>query len=269
MVCTGCGQDKPTKARGMCAACYTHWQKYGTTERVRTRGQKGGPCSVEGCTNTAHGRGLCHMHLRRERKTGSLADPRENQPAPLTHHRLYPQWIDYQRTNNPRPVVPEWKASFETFLAGVGQRPSDRHRLYRIDKTKPMGPGNFEWRLALVEKQEGESALDYNKRYRRAHRETYGTDYHANQLRSRYDISFETYQEMLKAQEHKCALCGQPETELRGGIKKGLAVDHDHKTGKVRALLCTACNTGLGKFKDDISLLAAAIAYLQKHSTAA
>lgn len=262
MICTGCGEDKPVKARGLCAACYTHLQKYGTTQRVK---MKRGMCTVEGCEKAAHGRGLCHMHLRRERTTGTLADPRIGKPEPLTHHPLYPQWIDFQRSRNPRPVVSEWKDDFEIFLAGVGTRPTKRHRLYRRDKDLPMGPGNFEWRLALVEKEPGEDKAAYEKRYRQAHRVAYHTDHHTSELQRRYGITSYDHQEMFQAQGGVCAICGNPETDTRKGTVKGLAVDHDHRTKKVRALLCTACNTGLGKFRDDPDLLIKAIAYLAKH----
>lgn len=266
MICTGCNEDKPTKARGLCAACYQQWQKTGSTVRTRTRGLKGKPCIVEGCDKIAHGRGLCHMHLQRERKTGILADPRLNQPAPESQHPLYPQWIDFHRARNPRPVVPEWKASFQVFLEGVGTRPSKRHRLYRKDKDLPMGPDNFEWRLALLEKEEGETAIAYNKRYRRAHREFYGTDYHNSALQRKYNITTYDLHAMAAAQNHCCAICGEKEKEMRNGLTKHLAVDHDHKTGAVRALLCTSCNKGLGHFKDDIDRMLAAVAYLRKHA---
>lgn len=54
-----------------------------------------------------------------------------------------------------------------------------------------------------------------------------------------------------------CAICG------RSGGKH--EVDHDHKTGKVRGILCSRCNNGLGQFLDNITLLKKAITYLEKH----
>lgn len=46
-------------------------------------------------------------------------------------------------------------------------------------------------------------------------------------------------------------------------VKGSLSVDHDHETGEVRGLLCNLCNTGLGKFKEDPSLLTKAASYLK------
>lgn len=50
------------------------------------------------------------------------------------------------------------------------------------------------------------------------------------------------------------------------GITANLVKDHDHDTGKARDWLCDSCNTGLGRFKDNIGLLEKAITYLRKHS---
>ena len=57
----------------------------------------------------------------------------------------------------------------------------------------------------------------------------------------------------------KCNICGT----LKG--KRNHALDHNHKTGKFRGILCMSCNTGLGMFKDDARLLLLAIDYLEKY----
>ena len=61
-------------------------------------------------------------------------------------------------------------------------------------------------------------------------------------LRIKYGITREQYFEMLEEQGYKCAICGKPR-ELHS---RNFAVDHNHKTGKVRGLLCDGCNYGVG-----------------------
>lgn len=73
------------------------------------------------------------------------------------------------------------------------------------------------------------------------------------------------YDTMYAAQDGVCAICRQPETKMVNGKVRRLCIDHDHKTGLVRRLLCNDCNYGLGCFKDDPALLEAAIAYLRTH----
>lgn len=63
----------------------------------------------------------------------------------------------------------------------------------------------------------------------------------------------------LLAQHELCAVCGTDEWG-----KKGPQVDHCHATGRVRGVLCTSCNTGLGHFRDRVDLLEAAIVYLRR-----
>lgn len=75
-----------------------------------------------------------------------------------------------------------------------------------------------------------------------------------------YKISLEEYNNMLAKQEKKCLICGKKEED-----KKHLAVDHNHKTGEVRGLLCSACNIALGGFNDSIDLLNKACDYLKKY----
>lgn len=79
----------------------------------------------------------------------------------------------------------------------------------------------------------------------------------------RYGIDLSTYNLMLDSQDGHCACCPtKPGAENMG---RGLAVDHDHVTGRVRGLLCGKCNSMLGYAKDDRVLLLTAIDYLEKH----
>lgn len=81
-------------------------------------------------------------------------------------------------------------------------------------------------------------------------------------LTRRYNISIEEYNNKVEAQHNCCAICGIH----RNFQKKDLAVDHCHKTGKVRSLLCNKCNTILGQADDDIALLEKIISYLKRYS---
>lgn len=80
-------------------------------------------------------------------------------------------------------------------------------------------------------------------------------------LQRNYGITLEDYEKLWKAQGHVCAICLQ---ECNRSNSTRLCVDHCHKTGRVRGLLCFNCNVGLGKFKDDPELLQAALIYLEK-----
>lgn len=83
-------------------------------------------------------------------------------------------------------------------------------------------------------------------------------------LKFKYGISEEDLDKMHEEQGGSCAICS---TELlyNGNGFTGASIDHDHATGKVRGLLCGHCNGALGKFKDNVDTLQAAINYLRKH----
>jgi hypothetical protein len=81
-----------------------------------------------------------------------------------------------------------------------------------------------------------------------------------------YRLSRGRYAEMLESQGGRCAVCGDAESARFNGRVKRLAVDHDHVTGRVRALLCQRCNTVIGAAHEDTGLLAKAIAYLERHA---
>ncbi|WP_159083913.1 endonuclease VII domain-containing protein [Nocardioides terrigena] len=78
-----------------------------------------------------------------------------------------------------------------------------------------------------------------------------------------YGLSHDDYLAMHDEQGGVCAICHEPEGMTYKGKPKALCVDHDHETGKVRGLLCAACNFALGKFRDNPALLRAAADYLE------
>lgn len=79
-------------------------------------------------------------------------------------------------------------------------------------------------------------------------------------LQYHYEVTKENYEAVLQAQGGVCAICRRLEVTAR---TKRLVVDHDHKTGALRALLCHRCNCALGYFKDDIALFIRAVSYLE------
>ncbi len=84
-------------------------------------------------------------------------------------------------------------------------------------------------------------------------------DIHATwKLRNRYGITLKQKKELLQIQENKCKICA---IEL---TIKSACIDHNHKTGKIRGILCNHCNNGLGCFKDNCSLLKRALEYLNE-----
>jgi hypothetical protein len=80
-----------------------------------------------------------------------------------------------------------------------------------------------------------------------------------------YGLSRDEYAAILWAQGGVCAICRRPETaRTKDGRPRPLAVDHDHKTGVIRGLLCTSCNTLLGKKRDEVGFFQRAAVYLMR-----
>lgn len=95
--------------------------------------------------------------------------------------------------------------------------------------------------------------------YERHRYQALKTETRERHLVRKYGVSLADYEEMLLAQGGKCAICGVGEEAQRYGV---LHVDHCHRTGNVRGLLCRGCNHLLGVVSDDPAALARAIAYL-------
>ena len=86
-------------------------------------------------------------------------------------------------------------------------------------------------------------------------------------LKRYYGLSLNDYAEMYRVQDGKCGICKLPEMDKdRHGNVRVLAVDHCHKTGSVRELLCYSCNSMLGQAKDNEQVLLAGADYIRRHS---
>lgn len=85
-------------------------------------------------------------------------------------------------------------------------------------------------------------------------------------FRTRYGITVDEYEAMLAEQGNVCAVCGESNEQLdkRNGRHRSLHVDHDHKTGNVRGLLCANCNTAIGLSQDSPERLRQMADYLER-----
>jgi hypothetical protein len=112
------------------------------------------------------------------------------------------------------------------------------------------------WRAANLEKARATDTARNKKPERKA-------NMRKNRRVRQYGMTQEMYDEMLEAQGWGCAICGRQETSTWSTV---LAVDHCHKTGTIRGLLCADCNRALGMLEDSPGRLRAAIAYLELYA---
>ena len=84
-------------------------------------------------------------------------------------------------------------------------------------------------------------------------------------LKHNYGMSLAEYRLLESQQEGLCIICGDAPSGASGSGQR-LHVDHNHQTGKIRGLLCSRCNTALGLFREDVSIISEAIAYLLRHN---
>lgn len=121
---------------------------------------------------------------------------------------------------------------------------------YYLKNKKKIIKGSTEW---------NKKNRAYHRQYDKKWREKYPHKRRESYLKRTYKMPLAEYNLIRTIQENRCAICLEKSERL--------VVDHDHKTNNVRSLLCTTCNAGLGQFKDNIELLAKAIAYLTRYET--
>lgn len=118
-----------------------------------------------------------------------------------------------------------------------------------------MGHWTKEARHAYYEKNKSkikQYTSDYYQRHLKEYQK-WNKDYN---LRRRYSLTAEQYENLLQTAGFRCQICEGT---------KFLCVDHDHITGKIRGMICSGCNVGLGHFKDSEIVLQAALDYLRRY----
>lgn len=222
------GCEKPGVKKGKCNPHY----------RAEIRADWG-PCEVDGCETKRFVGGLCLKHYHRKRRHGNTDDPPP--PAPLGPCSVE----DCDKTVKARQLcgmhLRRW---YKWGTTEIPERERSGTKTCRMcEKTMPraqfLGTNNLCMTCQPIQRQERIAT-----RLSRAS----GVQVSAAALR--------------EAQGGRCAICGIDE---RTAPKGRLHVDHDHRTGVVRALLCGNCNAGLGQFKDDPHLCEIAAAYLRSH----
>lgn len=110
----------------------------------------------------------------------------------------------------------------------------------------------------LYKKSKKEKSLERRKLSK------YSRDYKMKQkntiLKTKYGIDYDDYQKLLKSQNGVCYICGCTSD-------KALCVDHDHRTGKVRKLLCDRCNKTIGLVREDQTILENMKNYIEEHKS--
>jgi len=222
-------------------------------------------CDVIGCSAPSVGKGLCRKHYMRKFRHGTTENTRPHDWGSREKHPLYTMWCSIRR-NRADTMCDGWRNDFWAFAHEVKAQPDGkRQQLERLDETNLLGPGNWYWRSFKKAPKERAAWREYMRQYSQSQRDA-NPDYYRNaDLKRHYGVTLEWYNQKLADQDGKCAICKQPETLVIKGVVQRLAVDHCHKHGHVRGLLCSKCNRGLGLLNHDTGILRAGIAYLENH----
>lgn len=175
----------------------------------------------------------------------------QNRKYYLAHQKEIIKANRLRYTNNKETILAKQREKYSS-------DPSKREKIRRYQAGKKDGIRAGERRR-------------YRTTYRKWKLASHNRYYHANKKkccelsrRSKlirvFGITADKYDEMLRSQNGRCKIC------KRKQIGRRLAVDHCHKTGLVRSLLCSNCNSMLGQAREDVKVFRAAIAYINRFS---
>lgn len=178
--------------------------------------------------------------------------PHKDPEAAKAYHKNY-------RSVNRAAVKAAQKKCYEAkpdYYRGKARKHHHANRDAILPKLRAYHAKNRDVLLEKSHKRRADNIDAYRKRERDQYWTPRGLD---NVLRRNFGITAEQYDAMLIKQKGVCAICSSKHKTMR------LSVDHCHKTGKVRGLLCGRCNTGIGMLADSVKLVTAAKIYLESY----
>lgn len=154
-----------------------------------------------------------------------------------TEAQLAAQRAYYQR--NKERLIQRTKERYALKRNAILSQQKERYAEFRKEILKK----NKEWR----DKNPDKIALYYRKKH----------------LGTMYGITIDDFEAMWGVQKGRCA--NYKCDEILSRENNGHAIDHSHKTGKVRAILCRSCNVSLGLMKDDVNKISGLISYIERY----
>lgn len=195
-------------------------------------------CTIEGCGREHNARGLCNNH--------------------------YESW---RRANNPEVRARELQRRKDYYAANREVISAKSKRKYKMEPT----PKRLASRQYYAEKKESISAARKTAWAQRSEEQRAKDSRRAldNKYRNLFGVTLEKVERVFEQQGNACAVCriALPDLlspEKRRGTMNVPTLDHCHKTGRLRGILCNHCNRGLGLFHDDSERLRAAADYLSR-----
>ena len=158
-----------------------------------------------------------------------------------------------------------YKKRYEEFRETILAKQAEYRR--QPGKMEEIARRTAAWRASHPEYREQwpeKYGTAYTRAWRQRNPEKMRRYYKAGTLK-KYGLTIEQFEAMVEAQDNLCAICRQPETQAYKGQTNTLSVDHHHASGQVRGLLCANCNIVVGHARDDIAILKAIIAYLERY----
>ncbi len=189
----------------------------------------------------------------------------EDQKALCTKHRRdYQRWWKAQRASDPQLVALD-KVMDLVMYHRKRKTPEGYEQIQiarrKADAKRSISPKKREERnsksLARYHKRKEEDPNFFVETAKRNAR---------NHKFRKYGLSQAEFENLKNLQDNKCAVCNKEETHKKYGQICELSVDHDHKTGKIRGLLCNNCNRGAGFLKDSPEVAIKLAEYLTKEA---